>query len=246
MKTHTPGFREIGGYDKLIEKYLSSAYIVKKKIPPTPAAKTTVATTIINNVMQNNHTINTTNLMKNMTKVFSLNNTIEGLSLGNVSLSPITSQLGDFIQNLKLPLNMTHFSATTSTNLLINLYLHTLNSTETSTLVNSFNQSNLILPPNQNQILHTTQNLQNTFLLQTTMNQWEHTTSTKPQTTHKEVTEALVLNTNTRNKNSTCGYPPANSYHLLRDFKDDVFPWPGLFTLTIMSIWYWCSDQVVC
>ncbi|KAH3890698.1 sodium/glucose cotransporter 4-like [Dreissena polymorpha] len=43
-----------------------------------------------------------------------------------------------------------------------------------------------------------------------------------------------------------CGIPPANSMNLIRSADDGSLPWPGImFGLTISSIWYWCSDQVI-
>ncbi|XP_025090101.1 sodium/glucose cotransporter 4-like [Pomacea canaliculata] len=43
-----------------------------------------------------------------------------------------------------------------------------------------------------------------------------------------------------------CGIPPANSWHLIRSYDDGGLPWPGvIFGLTISSVWYWCSDQVI-
>ncbi|RUS87835.1 hypothetical protein EGW08_004434 [Elysia chlorotica] len=43
-----------------------------------------------------------------------------------------------------------------------------------------------------------------------------------------------------------CGIPPKNSYHLVRAADDGDLPWPGVFIgLTISSVWYWCSDQVI-
>ncbi|KAK3595789.1 hypothetical protein CHS0354_025425 [Potamilus streckersoni] len=45
---------------------------------------------------------------------------------------------------------------------------------------------------------------------------------------------------------SKCGIPPANSMHLMRSYDDGSLPWPGIiFGLTISSVWYWCSDQVI-
>ncbi|XP_014663590.1 PREDICTED: sodium/glucose cotransporter 4-like [Priapulus caudatus] len=45
---------------------------------------------------------------------------------------------------------------------------------------------------------------------------------------------------------STCGMPPANSMHMIRSATDGDYPWPGMFFgLTISSVWYWCSDQVI-
>ncbi|ELT94684.1 hypothetical protein CAPTEDRAFT_167766 [Capitella teleta] len=44
----------------------------------------------------------------------------------------------------------------------------------------------------------------------------------------------------------SCGYPPASSLHLIRPADDPDLPWPGVFFgLTISSVWYWCSDQVI-
>lgn len=43
-----------------------------------------------------------------------------------------------------------------------------------------------------------------------------------------------------------CGIPPDNSMHLLRDANDGSLPWTGVIIgLTISSVWYWCSDQVI-
>lgn len=43
-----------------------------------------------------------------------------------------------------------------------------------------------------------------------------------------------------------CGIPPENSMSLIRSYDDGSLPWPGImFGLTISSVWYWCSDQVI-
>ncbi|XP_055329529.1 sodium/glucose cotransporter 4-like [Paramacrobiotus metropolitanus] len=43
-----------------------------------------------------------------------------------------------------------------------------------------------------------------------------------------------------------CTHVPKNFLHLLRDAQDTELPWPGIvFGLSISSIWYWCSDQVI-
>ncbi|ESO97756.1 hypothetical protein LOTGIDRAFT_203052 [Lottia gigantea] len=43
-----------------------------------------------------------------------------------------------------------------------------------------------------------------------------------------------------------CGKPPANAMNFIRAADDGSLPWPGIFFgLTISSIWYWCSDQVI-
>jgi len=45
---------------------------------------------------------------------------------------------------------------------------------------------------------------------------------------------------------SNCGIPPDNSLHFIRSADDSRLPWPGVFVgLTIASIWYWCTDQVL-
>ncbi|CAO2583497.1 Sodium/glucose cotransporter 2 [Lemmus lemmus] len=47
------------------------------------------------------------------------------------------------------------------------------------------------------------------------------------------------------NISSTCYQPRPDSYHLLRDPVTGDLPWPALLLgLTIVSGWYWCSDQV--
>lgn len=47
------------------------------------------------------------------------------------------------------------------------------------------------------------------------------------------------------NISSSCYRPRPDSYHLLRDPVAGDLPWPALLLgLTIVSSWYWCSDQV--
>lgn len=47
------------------------------------------------------------------------------------------------------------------------------------------------------------------------------------------------------NISSSCYQPRPDSYHLLRDPVTGDLPWPALLLgLTIVSSWYWCSDQV--
>lgn len=47
------------------------------------------------------------------------------------------------------------------------------------------------------------------------------------------------------NISSSCYRPRPDSYHLLRDPVTGDLPWPALLLgLTIVSSWYWCSDQV--
>lgn len=42
-----------------------------------------------------------------------------------------------------------------------------------------------------------------------------------------------------------CGYPRDDYFHLMRNAKTGDIPWPGIFGMTINSIWYWCADQVL-
>ncbi|MBW02649.1 Sodium/glucose cotransporter 2, partial [Eschrichtius robustus] len=47
------------------------------------------------------------------------------------------------------------------------------------------------------------------------------------------------------NISSSCYRPRPDSYHLLRDPVTGDLPWPALLLgLTIVSSWYWCSDQL--
>ena len=42
-----------------------------------------------------------------------------------------------------------------------------------------------------------------------------------------------------------CYTPRPDSFHIFRDPLKGDLPWPGLiFGLTIISLWYWCTDQV--
>ncbi|XP_051905014.1 sodium/myo-inositol cotransporter 2 isoform X2 [Hippocampus zosterae] len=46
--------------------------------------------------------------------------------------------------------------------------------------------------------------------------------------------------------NTTCGIPREDSFHLFRDPVDSDLPWPGVFIgMSVPSMWYWCSDQVI-
>ncbi|KAE8578687.1 hypothetical protein XENTR_v10023729 [Xenopus tropicalis] len=48
------------------------------------------------------------------------------------------------------------------------------------------------------------------------------------------------------NVSESCAVPRADSLHLLRDPISGDLPWPALILgLTIVSTWYWCSDQVI-
>ncbi|XP_029293907.1 sodium/myo-inositol cotransporter 2 isoform X1 [Cottoperca gobio] len=46
--------------------------------------------------------------------------------------------------------------------------------------------------------------------------------------------------------NSTCGIPRDDSFHIFRDPVNSDLPWPGVIIgMSIPSMWYWCSDQVI-
>ncbi|XP_068127562.1 sodium/glucose cotransporter 1 [Hyperolius riggenbachi] len=43
-----------------------------------------------------------------------------------------------------------------------------------------------------------------------------------------------------------CYTPRSDAFHLFRDPITGDMPWPGLiFGLTILALWYWCTDQVI-
>ncbi|XP_072273629.1 sodium/myo-inositol cotransporter 2 [Pyxicephalus adspersus] len=49
-----------------------------------------------------------------------------------------------------------------------------------------------------------------------------------------------------RSANSSCGIPREDAFHLFRDPVTSDLPWPGVLVgMTIPSIWYWCTDQVI-
>ncbi|XP_006148352.1 sodium/myo-inositol cotransporter 2 isoform X2 [Tupaia chinensis] len=55
----------------------------------------------------------------------------------------------------------------------------------------------------------------------------------------------LALASN-RTENSTCGLPREDAFHIFRDPLTSDLPWPGiLFGMSIPSLWYWCTDQVI-
>ncbi|XP_014373654.2 sodium/glucose cotransporter 1 [Alligator sinensis] len=46
--------------------------------------------------------------------------------------------------------------------------------------------------------------------------------------------------------NPACYTPRADSFHIFRDPINGDLPWPGLiFGLSILALWYWCTDQVI-
>lgn len=49
-----------------------------------------------------------------------------------------------------------------------------------------------------------------------------------------------------RSENSRCGLPREDAFHIFRDPVTSDLPWPGiLFGMSIPSLWYWCTDQVI-
>ncbi|XP_056257148.1 sodium/myo-inositol cotransporter 2 [Seriola aureovittata] len=46
--------------------------------------------------------------------------------------------------------------------------------------------------------------------------------------------------------NSTCGITRDDAFHIFRDPVNSDLPWPGVIIgMSIPSMWYWCSDQVI-
>ncbi|NXY57371.1 SC5AB protein, partial [Callaeas wilsoni] len=49
-----------------------------------------------------------------------------------------------------------------------------------------------------------------------------------------------------RKENSSCGLPREDAFHIFRDPVTSDLPWPGVLVgMTIPSLWYWCTDQVI-
>ncbi|KAG5279927.1 hypothetical protein AALO_G00083080 [Alosa alosa] len=49
-----------------------------------------------------------------------------------------------------------------------------------------------------------------------------------------------------REPNTTCGIPREDAFHLFRHPVTSDLPWPGVIVgMTIPSMWYWCTDQVI-
>ncbi|KFV17987.1 Sodium/myo-inositol cotransporter 2, partial [Tauraco erythrolophus] len=50
----------------------------------------------------------------------------------------------------------------------------------------------------------------------------------------------------TRNENTSCGLPREDAFHVFRDPVNSDLPWPGVLVgMTVPSLWYWCTDQVI-
>ncbi|XP_018412916.1 PREDICTED: sodium/glucose cotransporter 1 isoform X2 [Nanorana parkeri] len=55
-----------------------------------------------------------------------------------------------------------------------------------------------------------------------------------------------VTDINGTQVDSKCYTPREDAFHLFRDPIKGDMPWPGLiFGLTILALWYWCTDQVI-
>ncbi|CAI9717359.1 glucose cotransporter 4-like [Octopus vulgaris] len=54
-----------------------------------------------------------------------------------------------------------------------------------------------------------------------------------------------IPNTTLMDNTTKCGYPREDYMHLFHSYDADDIPGPGIIGLTINSIWYWCSDQVL-
>ncbi|KAM6165613.1 sodium/myo-inositol cotransporter 2 isoform 3-T3 [Erethizon dorsatum] len=55
----------------------------------------------------------------------------------------------------------------------------------------------------------------------------------------------LALASN-QSANGSCGLPREDAFHIFRDPVTSDLPWPGiLFGMSIPSLWYWCTDQVI-
>ncbi|TRY84696.1 hypothetical protein DNTS_003917 [Danionella cerebrum] len=49
-----------------------------------------------------------------------------------------------------------------------------------------------------------------------------------------------------RDPNTTCGIPRDDAFHIFRHPVTSDLPWPGVILgMSIPSMWYWCSDQVI-
>ncbi|XP_044514143.1 sodium/myo-inositol cotransporter 2 isoform X1 [Gracilinanus agilis] len=49
-----------------------------------------------------------------------------------------------------------------------------------------------------------------------------------------------------RSANNSCGLPRDDAFHIFRDPVNSDLPWPGiLLGMSVPSLWYWCTDQVI-
>ncbi|KAK6960618.1 sodium/glucose cotransporter 5, partial [Biomphalaria glabrata] len=55
-----------------------------------------------------------------------------------------------------------------------------------------------------------------------------------------------IPNKTLENSNYTCGFPRKDFMHIWRDPVKGDIPWTGAaFGLTLIGIWFWCSDQII-
>uniref|UniRef100_A0A2K5DD53 Sodium/glucose cotransporter 1 n=1 Tax=Aotus nancymaae TaxID=37293 RepID=A0A2K5DD53_AOTNA len=62
---------------------------------------------------------------------------------------------------------------------------------------------------------------------------------------YMNATPTVISDGNTTIKEE-CYIPRADSFHIFRDPLKGDLPWPGLiFGMSILALWYWCTDQVI-
>ncbi|KAM9622083.1 sodium/glucose cotransporter 1 [Trichechus inunguis] len=62
---------------------------------------------------------------------------------------------------------------------------------------------------------------------------------------YMEAIPTLISDANTT-INEECYKPRSDSFHIFRDPLKGDLPWPGLiFGMSIIALWYWCTDQVI-
>nr|ACB21201.1 solute carrier family 5, member 1 (predicted) [Plecturocebus moloch] len=62
---------------------------------------------------------------------------------------------------------------------------------------------------------------------------------------YMNATPTVISDGNTTVKEE-CYLPRADSFHIFRDPLKGDLPWPGLiFGMSILALWYWCTDQVI-
>ncbi|XP_002743747.1 sodium/glucose cotransporter 1 isoform X1 [Callithrix jacchus] len=62
---------------------------------------------------------------------------------------------------------------------------------------------------------------------------------------YMNATPTVISDGNTTIKEE-CYLPRADSFHIFRDPLKGDLPWPGLiFGMSILALWYWCTDQVI-
>ena len=243
------GFREVGGYQRLMQLYLTSGYFPKRSNKTKYRISTTSSPP--------SH-FTTSFLTSGNDAMHSTENIAFSLTSNTTALRKLTAGLRDETTTHMTPMHTAyashsvfntassfeHSTFNTPTNLLLELMVHLSNSTNTAYSPFLLTSSPMATAPNLTFINSThlpTINLSHTTKFA------DADTDASATYAPPGITKAIVYiskNRRHRRNNTACGYPPPNSFHVLRGVDDDVFPWPGLFTLTVMSVWYWCSDQV--